>query len=97
MRAWPAALQARPLASPELVMSVSRAADGGWQVVGDDGSLCEAGFASRGAAQRSLDDRADVSDRQVRALVKRCSPAQRRELRRLLDEIDVGVDAARAP
>jgi hypothetical protein len=76
-----------------IIMSVARAASGGWQVEGDDGSICENGFTSRGAAQRWLDDRSEPDDRQVRSMVERCSPAQRRELRRLLDDLDGGDDA----
>jgi hypothetical protein len=71
-----------------LDLIVARSDDGRWQVEADDGSLCEAGFTSRGAAERWAEDRSDVSDRQLRSLVERCSPSQRRELRRLLDEVE---------
>ena len=71
-----------------LILTPARSPAGGWEVRGDDGSICEAGFTSRGAAERWAEDRSDVSDRQVRALVERCSPWQRRELRRLLDEVE---------
>jgi hypothetical protein len=68
-----------------LVMCVARAADGRWRVVGDDGSICEDGFSTAAAAQRWIEDRSDLADGEVRALVERCSPAQRRELRRLVN------------
>ena len=70
-----------------IVMHVSRSADGRWQVEAE-GRVIEDGFSSRGVAQRWCDDRSDLSDREVRAFVTRCSPGQRRELRRMLDEID---------
>ena len=73
----------------DLIMTVERdPASGRWRVVADDGSILEDGFVSRGAALRYIEDRADVSDRQVRALVARCSPDQRRELRAMLDDLD---------
>ena len=45
----------------DLVLSVSRADDGRWQVEADDGSLLEGPFASRGSATRWIEDRADLS------------------------------------
>ena len=95
---WPEALRARPhrllaTGTTRVVMSVSRSADGRWQVEAE-GCVIEDGFASRGSAGRYVEDRSDLGDREVRSLVARASPAQRRELRRLLDEID---DATRAP
>jgi hypothetical protein len=75
----------------ELIMGVERDPQSGlWRVMGDDGSICEDGFASSGAARRYIEDRSDLSDHEVRSIVPRCSPGQRRELRRLLDEIEGG-------
>lgn len=71
----------------DLVLTVARAADGRWQVEADDGSVCETDFWTRAAAQRWIADRSDLADREVRALVERCTPAQRRELRLLLDDL----------
>jgi hypothetical protein len=79
----------------DLVLSVSRADDGRWFVRGDDGSELEGPFSSRGAAARWIEDRADLDDRDLRSMVSRASPAQRRRLRGLLDEIDGAGDAAR--
>ena len=42
----------------EIEMSVERAADGRWRVVGDDGSELEDGFSTAGAARRWIADRA---------------------------------------
>jgi hypothetical protein len=77
----------------EFVMSVERDPQSGmYTVVGSDGSICEGPFVSRGSASRWIADRADLDDREVGSMVTRCNPAQRRELRRLLDEIE-GVGA----
>jgi hypothetical protein len=74
----------------EIVMDVSRAADGRWQVEAE-GRVIEDGFASRGSATRYVEDRADLSDRDVRSTIMRASPAQRRAMRAMLDEIGDGA------
>ena len=71
-----------------IIMSVSRADDGRWFVRGDDGSELQGPFSSRGSAMRWIEDRADLDDRDLRSMVSRASPSQRRQLRGLLDEID---------
>ena len=74
----------------EVVMTVQRDPQSGrWQVRGDDGSILE-DFISRGAAQRWCDDRADLSDREVRSMVERASPRLRTIIRAMLDEIEAG-------
>jgi hypothetical protein len=75
------------MALDDLIMSVSRADDGRWCVVAD-GHVVEDGFASRGSATRYVEDRADLSDVELRSMVSRASPAQRRELRAMLDYLD---------
>jgi hypothetical protein len=37
------------------------------------------------------EDRTELDDREVRSLVARCSPAQRRELRAMLDQIEAAT------
>ena len=64
---------------------------GRWQIIGSDGSTLEGPFASRGAALRWIEDRTELDDREVRSLVARCSPAQRRELRAMLDQIEAAT------
>lgn len=79
----------------DLVLSVERdPASGRWRVIADDGSVVETDLPSAGAARRWIEDRADLSDVELRSMVARCTPAQRRELRAMLDEIEAG-DAAR--
>jgi hypothetical protein len=72
-----------------IVMSVSRSADGKWQVEAE-GAVIEDGFTSRGVAQRWADDRSDLSDRDARSVVMRAGPRQRTIMREMLDEIDGG-------
>ena len=71
----------------DLIMSVERADDGRWQVEAE-GSVVEDGFMSRGSAARWIADRSDLDDRDLRSMVSRASPAQRRELRAMLDDLD---------
>jgi hypothetical protein len=72
-----------------IIMSVERdPASGRWQVIGSDGSTLEGPFASRGAALRWIEDRADPSDVEMRSMLSRASPAQRRQLRAMLDDLD---------
>ncbi len=40
-----------------LILTPARSDDGQWQVEADDGSICESPFASRGVAQRWIEDR----------------------------------------
>lgn len=77
----------------ELVLSVERdPATGMWRVEADDGSILEADFRTAASASRWMADHSDLSDQDARSVVMRASPRQRRELRRLLDEIE-GVGA----
>ena len=63
----------------DLIMSVERdPASGRWRVIADDGSILEADLPSVGAARRWIADRADLGDR--------------RELHRLLAEIEIVRD-----
>lgn len=71
-----------------LIMSVERdPATGIYTVVGDDGSIIETDLLSAGAARRFIADRTDLDDREVRSMVMRASPRQRRTMRAMLVEI----------
>jgi hypothetical protein len=73
----------------EIVMGVARdPASGLWRVEADDGSILEADFRTAASAARWIADRADLDDREARSTIMRASPAQRRAMRRLLDEIE---------